>query len=58
MLSKLVSMPLKAGKTEQDIVAEIEYALMRKGVMHMSFDTIVQSGINAANPMVAPKPTF
>ena len=46
---------LKAGKTEQDIVAEIEYALMRKGVMHMSFDTIVQSGINAANPHGGPE---
>lgn len=41
---------IKEGRTEQEVVAEIEYAMMRKGVMHMSFDTIVQAGANAANP--------
>lgn len=41
---------IKEGRTEQDVVAEIEYAMMKKGVMHMSFDTIVQAGANAANP--------
>lgn len=46
---------LKQGRTEQDIVAEIEYALMKKGIMQMSFDTIVQSGANAADPHGAPK---
>lgn len=46
---------LKQGRTEQDIVAEIQYALMKKGIMHMSFDTIIQSGANAADPHGAPK---
>lgn len=45
---------LAQNKTEQDIVAEIEYALKKKGIMHMSFDTIVQSGANAADPHGAP----
>ena len=42
-------------RTERDIVAEIEYALMKKGIMHMSFDTIIQGGVNAADPHGAPK---
>lgn len=46
---------IKEGRTEQDIVAEIEYAMMKKGVMHMSFDTIVQAGANAANPHGGPE---
>ena len=46
---------LAQDKTEQDIVAEIEYALKKKGILHMSFDTIVQSGANAADPHGAPK---
>ncbi|KRN89972.1 aminopeptidase P family protein [Ligilactobacillus ceti] len=46
---------LAKGLTEQEVVAEIEYALMKKGIMHMSFDTIVQSGANAADPHGAPK---
>jgi Xaa-Pro dipeptidase len=45
---------LKTGRTEQEVVAEIEYALMKKGVMHMSFDTIVQAGVNAADPHGGP----
>ena len=44
MHSKLGFNALQMGRTEQDIVAEIEYALMKKGIMQMSFDTIVQSG--------------
>ncbi|MFD1671716.1 M24 family metallopeptidase [Agrilactobacillus yilanensis] len=43
-------------RTEQQIVAEIEYHMMKQGVMHMSFDTIVQSGANAANPHGAALP--
>ncbi|GAF42002.1 xaa-Pro dipeptidase [Agrilactobacillus composti DSM 18527 = JCM 14202] len=43
-------------RTEQQVVAEIEYHMMAQGVMHMSFDTIVQSGANAANPHGAPLP--
>ncbi|APX71042.1 Xaa-Pro peptidase family protein [Companilactobacillus allii] len=46
---------IKNGRTEQEIVAEIEYAMMKKGVMHMSFDTIVQAGANAANPHGGPE---
>lgn len=46
---------IKEGRTEQEIVAEIEYAMMKKGVMHMSFDTIVQAGANAANPHGGPE---
>lgn len=47
---------LSTDRTEQQVVAEIEYHMMRQGVMHMSFDTIVQSGANAANPHGAPLP--
>ncbi|GKQ42089.1 Xaa-Pro aminopeptidase [Companilactobacillus sp. RD055328] len=48
---------IKEGKTEQEVVAEIEYGLMKKGVMHTSFDTIVQGGANAANPHGGPEKT-
>lgn len=47
---------LRTSRTEQDIVAEIEYALKKKGITHTSFDTIVQSGTNAAEPHGFPKP--
>lgn len=46
---------LSTQATEQDVVAEIEYALKKKGILHMSFDTIIQSGANAADPHGAPK---
>lgn len=46
---------LATKRTEQDVVAEIEYALKQKGIMHTSFDTIVQSGVNAAEPHGEPK---
>ncbi|MDE1507778.1 M24 family metallopeptidase [Ligilactobacillus salivarius] len=46
---------LSTNKTEQAVAAEIEYELKKKGVMHMSFDTIIQSGANAADPHGAPK---
>ncbi|AUJ30192.1 MAG: Xaa-Pro peptidase family protein [Liquorilactobacillus hordei] len=49
---------LSTAKTEQDIVAEIEYALKKKGIMHTSFDTIIQSGVNAAEPHGVPKKDF
>lgn len=48
---------LQNGRSEQRIVAEIEYALMKKGVMEMSFDTIVQAGVDAADPHGGPKAT-
>ncbi|MGX7200196.1 aminopeptidase P family protein [Enterococcus nangangensis] len=41
---------IQAGATESEIVAEIEYQLKRRGVSHMSFDTIVLAGENAAKP--------
>lgn len=48
---------VQAGRTEQEIVAEIEYALMKRGVMQMSFDTIVQAGADASDPHEGPKAT-
>ncbi len=48
---------LQAGRSEQAVVAEIEYAMMKQGVMHMSFDTIVQAGVDAADPHGGPEAT-
>jgi Xaa-Pro aminopeptidase len=48
---------LKEGVTEQEIVAEIEYQLKRKGVSKMSFDTTVLFGAHAANPHGSPDNT-
>lgn len=45
----------KAGKTESDIVAKIEYEMKRMGVPQMSFETIVLSGARAANPHGEPE---
>ncbi|TPR20656.1 M24 family metallopeptidase [Apilactobacillus timberlakei] len=41
---------VKAGKPESAVMAELEYALKLKGVMEMSFDTLVQAGAHAAEP--------
>lgn len=41
---------LKAGISEQEVVAEIEYQLKKLGVSHMSFDTLVLFGAHAASP--------
>ncbi|UQS84697.1 Xaa-Pro peptidase family protein [Apilactobacillus apisilvae] len=41
---------VKAGKPESAVMAELEYALKQKGVMEMSFDTLVQAGAHAAEP--------
>lgn len=41
---------VKAGRTEQSVVAELQYALMKEGIMQMSFDTLVQAGAHAAEP--------
>lgn len=46
---------LRSGITEQAVVAEINYTMMKAGVMKMSFDTIVQAGANAANPHGGPE---
>lgn len=45
---------IKAGASEAEITAEIEYQLKRRGVSQMSFDTIVLAGDNAANPHGTP----
>lgn len=42
------------GAAEQEIIAEIEYQLKRKGVRSMSFSTLVLTGKNAASPHGTP----
>ena len=46
---------VKAGKTETDIIAEIEFEMKKQGV-EMSFETMVLSADNAANPHGIPGP--
>ncbi|MGT2929116.1 M24 family metallopeptidase [Streptococcus dentasini] len=41
---------IRAGRTEMDLVAQIEYELKKKGIRQVSFDTLVLTGNNAANP--------
>lgn len=41
---------VQAGRTEAEIAAELEYVLKKKGVMQMSFDTLIQAGAHAAEP--------
>ena len=42
---------IRTGVTERSIAGQIDYQLkIQKGVMHESFETIVQAGKNAANP--------
>lgn len=36
--------------TETDIIAQIEFGMKRQGISQMSFDTMVLTGNNAANP--------
>lgn len=45
---------INEGISEQEIVAEIEYQLKKQGISHMSFDTLVLAGDNAANPHGTP----
>lgn len=45
---------LAVGKTEAEIVAEIEYELKKKGVSEMSFGTLVLAGSHAASPHGTP----
>lgn len=45
---------VREGICEQEIVAEIEYQLKKQGISHMSFDTLVLAGTNAANPHGTP----
>jgi Xaa-Pro dipeptidase len=41
---------IKAGKTEMDVLALIEYELKRKGIREMSFSTMVLTGTKTADP--------
>ncbi len=41
---------IKAGMTELELAAEIEYAMKKNGAEGFSFDTIVASGLNSAKP--------
>lgn len=41
---------IKAGKTEMDILAQIEFELKRKGIREMSFSTMVLTGAKTADP--------
>ncbi|MBM7642340.1 M24 family metallopeptidase [Streptococcus loxodontisalivarius] len=41
---------IKKGNTETDIIAQIEFELKKQGINQMSFDTMVLTGNNAANP--------
>jgi Xaa-Pro dipeptidase len=41
---------IAAGKSESEVAAELEYALKKRGVMNMSFDTLIQAGAHAAEP--------
>ena len=41
---------VQIGKTEQEIAADLEYALKQHGINKMSFDTLVQAGPHAAEP--------
>lgn len=45
---------VKAGATEESIVAEIEYELKKQGIKEMSFPTEVLAGPNAASPHGSP----
>lgn len=48
---------IQSGVSEQEIVAEIEYQLKRKGISHMSFDTMVLAGPRCADPHGVPNDT-
>lgn len=41
---------ISSGKTEMDILAQIEYELKRKGIREMSFSTMVLTGAKTADP--------
>lgn len=41
---------VKVGVSEQDVAAELEFALKKHGIREMSFDTLVQAGPHAAEP--------
>ncbi|WP_096152982.1 MULTISPECIES: M24 family metallopeptidase [Bacillus] len=41
---------LQKGRTEQELVATIEYELKKKGISQMSFSTMALSGVKTASP--------
>ncbi|MBP3041108.1 aminopeptidase P family protein [Bacillaceae bacterium Marseille-Q3522] len=41
---------LKEGKTELEVLAAIEYEMKKKGILRMSFSTMVLTGANGASP--------
>ncbi|WP_137597506.1 M24 family metallopeptidase [Paucilactobacillus kaifaensis] len=41
---------VKIGQTEQQVAAQLEYALKQHGIMQMSFETLIQAGAHAAEP--------
>ncbi|WP_188206418.1 M24 family metallopeptidase [Alkalibacillus aidingensis] len=41
---------IQPGKTELEIIAQVEYALKKEGIRHMSFSTLVLSGDKTAAP--------
>lgn len=50
----LAAKAFKIGKSEAELVATIEYQLKKRGVVDMSFDTMVLRQPNAANPHGTP----
>lgn len=48
---------IKEGVSEQEIVAQIEFELKKRGVSHMSFDTLVLADAHAASPHGTPTTT-
>lgn len=51
---KAGSEAIQEGKTELEILAEIEYEMKRQGISEMSFSTMVLTGKNAASPHGTP----
>ncbi|GBU10736.1 dipeptidase [Erysipelotrichaceae bacterium] len=45
---------IESGVSEQEIIAKIEYELKKKGVMEMSFSTLVLAGESASDPHGTP----
>lgn len=51
---QFVAKALKVGKSELEVITEIESELKKQGVKEMSFDTMVLRDVNAANPHGVP----
>ncbi len=41
---------VQLGRTEAQVAAELQYSLMKKGIMELSFPTLIQAGAHAAEP--------